>query len=279
MDPASADSELPLAGRRVALPETRELEVLEGLFQRRGAEVFRCPLVDIVDSPEDEAVTGWLEEFIDTPPDLLILMTGEGVRRLLGFIGRSELAHAGFVRSLKATTIVARGPKSVRALRLLGVSPAHAPADATTDGIVRLLDGIELRGKRVGVQLYGDDPNEPLMRYLKARGATIDVVAPYRYVPASADGVIIDLIAELAAGTIDVIVFTSKTQVERLFGLAAKSGKQAELEAGLERTRIAAIGPIVVQTLAALGWQCDIAPPDRNFMKPLVAEVCRAFSS
>ena len=278
MDPAQADTDLPLAGRRVALPETRELEVLEGLFQRRGAEVFRCPLVGIVDSPEDEEVTGWLEEFIDAPPDLLILMTGEGVRRLLGFIGRSELSHAGFVRSLKATTIVARGPKSVRALRLLGVSPAHAPAEATTDGIIRLLDGVELRGKRVGMQLYGDDPNETLMRYLKDRGALCSVVAPYRYVPASGDGVIVDLITELAAGTIDVIVFTSKTQVERLFGLAAKSGKQAELDAGLERTRIAAIGPIVVQTLAALGWQCDIAPPERNFMKPLVAEVCRAYS-
>lgn len=278
MDPAQADSDLPLAGRRVALPETRELEVLEGLFQRRGAEVFRCPLVGIVDSPEDEEVTGWLEAFIDKPPDLLILMTGEGVRRLLGFIGRSELSHAGFIRALKATTIVARGPKSVRALRLLGVSPAHAPAEATTDGIIRLLDDVELRGKRVGVQLYGDEPNETLMHYLKDRGALFSVVAPYRYVPASADGVTVELIAELAAGTIDVIVFTSKTQVDRLFGMAAKSGKQAELEAGLERTRIAAIGPIVVQTLTALGWQCDIAPPDRNFMKPLVAEVCRSYS-
>jgi uroporphyrinogen-III synthase len=279
MEPARPESDLPLKGRRVALPETRELEILEGLFRRRGADVFRCPLVGIVDSPDGEAVTGWLQEFIDTPPDFLILMTGEGVRRLLGFVGRSELSHAGFIRSLKATTIIARGPKPVRALRLLGVGEAHVPADATTAGIMQFLDGIELRGKRVGVQLYGDDPNEVLMRYLLGRGAVTEVVAPYRYVPASSDDTIAELIGELAGGRIDVIVFTSKTQVERLFGLAAKSGRQADLDAGLDRTRIAAIGPLVVQALHDLGWQCDIAPPDRYFMKPLVAEVCRAYRS
>jgi uroporphyrinogen-III synthase len=279
MEPAHPEPDLPLKGLRVALPETRELEVLEGLFRRRGADVFRCPLVGVVDSPDGEAVSGWLREFIDAPPDFLILMTGEGVRRLLGFVGRSELSHAGFIRSLKATKIIARGPKPVRALRLLGVSAAQVPADATTTGIMRFLDGIELRGKRVGVQLYGDDPNDVLMRYLLGRSAVTEVVAPYRYVPASADEVIVELIGELASGRIDVIVFTSKTQVERLFGLAAKSGRQADLNAGLERTRIAAIGPIVVQVLRDLGWQCDIAPPDRYFMKPLVAEVCRAYRS
>ena len=40
----------PLAGRTIAVPETRELEVFATLLERRGATVLRCPLVSIRDA-------------------------------------------------------------------------------------------------------------------------------------------------------------------------------------------------------------------------------------
>jgi len=40
----------PLAGRTVAVPETRELEVFAAMLERRGASVVRCPLVAIHDA-------------------------------------------------------------------------------------------------------------------------------------------------------------------------------------------------------------------------------------
>ena len=46
----------PLAGRTVAVPETRELEVFAGLLERRGARVLRCPLVSILDAPDPAPV-------------------------------------------------------------------------------------------------------------------------------------------------------------------------------------------------------------------------------
>jgi len=42
----------PLAGRTVAVPETRELEVFAAMLERRGASVVRCPLVAIHDAPD-----------------------------------------------------------------------------------------------------------------------------------------------------------------------------------------------------------------------------------
>ena len=82
-------------GRRIALPETRQLDVLAGLFERRGAEVVRCPLVSIHDAPDQEPIRQWLERFLgETPPGDLVLLTGEGVKRLHAAAERLGLADA-----------------------------------------------------------------------------------------------------------------------------------------------------------------------------------------
>jgi hypothetical protein len=41
-----------MAGLRVVVPETRELEVLARMLERQGAEAIRCPLVAIIDAPD-----------------------------------------------------------------------------------------------------------------------------------------------------------------------------------------------------------------------------------
>ena len=38
-----------LAGRRIVVPETRELDVLAQMLERHGATAVRCPLVAIRD--------------------------------------------------------------------------------------------------------------------------------------------------------------------------------------------------------------------------------------
>jgi uroporphyrinogen-III synthase len=43
-----------------------------------------------------------------------------------------------------------------------------------------------LSGRRVGVQLYGSEPNLPLMQFLQHAGACVLPVAPYVYSGASA---------------------------------------------------------------------------------------------
>jgi hypothetical protein len=39
----------PLSGRRIALPETRELDRLAGLLEEQGTETVRCPMLAIRD--------------------------------------------------------------------------------------------------------------------------------------------------------------------------------------------------------------------------------------
>ena len=81
----------PLQGEYVALPESRQLDVLADLLENRGAAVLRLPLVSILDAPDAAPIEQWLRTFIAEPCDYFIILTGEGLRRLVGFAERGEM--------------------------------------------------------------------------------------------------------------------------------------------------------------------------------------------
>lgn len=261
-----------LQGRVVAVPESRQLDVLANMLERRGADVIRCPLVAIKDAPDPAPVVAWLERAIETPPALHVFYTGEGVTRLLGFAERAGLRDR-FVESLGSVTKLCRGPKPVRALRRLGLDvdvPAPAP---TTAGVIEALSRLDLGGRRVCVQLYGSDPIPELTAFFERERIDADAVHPYVYADESDDARVVELIDELAEGRVDAIAFTSKSQVERLLKLARERGLGARLEAGLAGACVAAVGPVVAATLADAGIRVDATPDDNYFMKPLVTEL------
>jgi uroporphyrinogen-III synthase len=143
----------------------------------------------------------------------------------------------------------------------------------TTDGLIAALGAESLADRTVGVQVYPGDGPLRLIAVLEQAGARPDPVAPYVYVPAASDAQVIDLIDRLAAGAIDAIAFTSAPQVRRLSEVARESGREAALGAGLARTRIAAVGPVVAEEIAKLGARAEIAPTRTFALKPLVAAI------
>ena len=261
----------------VALPETRQLNVLAELLERRGASVVRCPMVAILDSPDADSVVGWIRRFIDDPMDLLIIYTGEGVERLLKFAARAELKDE-FIAALARTRKLARGPKPGRALRRVSLKPEIVACAPTTDGVIETLNSLSLENARVGVQLYGRDPNDTLMNYLTPRSGTVDCVAPYVYASEVDDVQVTDLIGRMSAGEIDAIAFTSKSQVDRLRKLARRSGLGQALDTALARMTVAAIGPVVAEQLRGVGVRVDVMPQKAWFMKPLVTELTRTLA-
>src|SRR2546430_6787542 len=77
-----SEGDRPLAGRRIAILEHRELDRLGRMLEEQGAETLRCPLVAIVDAADPLPVEAWLRRAIAAPFDDLVLMTGEGLRRV-----------------------------------------------------------------------------------------------------------------------------------------------------------------------------------------------------
>jgi len=273
--PLGAPGTLRLAGRTIAVPEARELDIFAQLLERRGASVLRCPLVAIRDAPEPAPVLEWIRAFAAGGCDDLILLTGEGLRRLVSCIERHEPAlREPFVRELARVRKITRGPKPARALKELGLAPDLAARAPTTAGVIQTLSEVPLQARRVGLQLYGTDPNRSLVDFLQSAGASVHPVAPYIYAHAIDDEAVRALLARLAAGSVDAIAFTSAAQVERLFALES----EPVVRAALERTLIAAVGPVVAAALAAHGARARVMPAEAFFLKPLASALEEALA-
>jgi uroporphyrinogen-III synthase len=266
----------PLSGRRIALLETREAERLGQMLREQGAMVVSCPAVAIVDAENPAPAAAWLDRFVADPADYLVLLTGEGLSRLHGLAQRLGIGP-DFVAMLGRTTTIIRGPKPARALRALGLAPQLRADEATTEGVVALLSGLDLRGRRVGVQLYPGAPSR-LADFLAAAGALSDPVTPYAYAAAATDEALAGLIEQAVGGGIDAIAFTSAAQAQRLFGLARARGDADRLKTALRRIAVAAVGPVVASELERHGVSPTIVPSNRYFMKPLVTAITAALA-
>jgi uroporphyrinogen-III synthase len=268
--------EQTLAHRTIAVPETRELDVFATMLERRGATVLRCPLVAILDAPDPAPVLDWIRWFASGACDDLILLTGEGLRRLLACIDKNEpQLRNDFVAQLARVRKITRGPKPARALRELGLKPDVAADIPTTAGVIAALRAQSLAGRNCGVQLYGTEPNAPLIDFLQGLGARVRTVAPYIYASKSDDTAVSTLLDRMARGEVDAIAFTSASQVERLFAIAPA----AEVHAALARTRVAAVGPVVADALAQRAVRVASMPTDSFFMKPLTSALEAAFGA
>lgn len=261
----------------VAVPETRQRDLLAAMLQARGAKVLQIPLVAIHDHPDRAAVTAWLGRFLDAAPDLLILLTGEGLRRLLNLAGREGLQER-FVTALSQVPTLCRGPKPERVLQELGLKATFMAAQPTTAGVIATIENHSIEGHRVAVQLYGDEPNLRLVDFLGSRGAVVDTVAPYTYASEEEEVKVVELIQALAARTIDVLAFTSQGQYKRLKDVAHARGLDGMLQQGLRSTVLAAVGPVIRDLLTDEGFQVEIMPERVYFMKPMVAAIERYFS-
>src|SRR5262245_60121889 len=135
----------PLAHCTAALAEGRQLEELAELLTREGAAVVRCPLLNILDTPDAAPVHAWLRDLAADRLAGVVWLTGEGVRRLLGFAERAGLRDA-VLAAMGRVRSVTRGPKPVRALKDVNLAPTLVAAAPTTEGVIAALREQPLRG-------------------------------------------------------------------------------------------------------------------------------------
>ena len=88
-----------LNGSRVLILEAREEAQFSKLLVEQGAEVVQCPMFAIHDAPDPAPVEAWIRRAIDRPFDDLVLMTGEGLRRLIK-VARNAGVEAEFARAI-----------------------------------------------------------------------------------------------------------------------------------------------------------------------------------
>ena len=267
-----------LSGYRILILETREEAQFSRLLAEQGADVLQCPMFEIHDAPDPAPVEAWIRRCIEQPFDDLVLMTGEGLRRLMKLARQTDL-DADFVSALGKARTFARGPKPGRALREIGLEPEVTTEKPTSEGVAEMLSRVDLKGHRLGLQLYPDKDHGALIGAITAEGAEVDTVLPYAYDAKAADANIVTAIEEMAEGKIDAIALTNLGQVRRLIEVARARGSEARLREGLARTPIASVGPAVSDELKSHGLRTDIYPAnDAFFMKPLISAMAVALA-
>jgi len=265
-----------LNGYRILILETREEAQFSRLLAEQGADVLQCPMFAIHDAPDSAPVEAWIARCIEKPFDDLVLMTGEGLRRLMKVARRIDVDRE-FVRALGKPRKFARGPKPGRALREIGLEPQATTEKPTSEGVAEILARIDLIGHRVGLQLYPDKDHSALIGAITAQGAEVDAVTPYVYDAQAADANIVTAIEEMAEGRIDAIALTNLGQIRRLIEVARAKGAEGLLREGFAKTPIASVGPAVSDELKSHGLRADIYPAnDAFFIKPLISAMATA---
>jgi uroporphyrinogen-III synthase len=130
----------------------------------------------------------------------------------------------------------------------------------------------------VGVQLYGTHPNQKLIQHIESLGATALPVAPYVYADDAQEQQVVNFIQSLCDDGIDAIAFTSSSQVNRLLQVALVHDRMEPLRTRLNEMVVAAVGPVIQNTLQGYGIHTRVMPEESWFMKPLVRALITALN-
>jgi uroporphyrinogen-III synthase len=267
-----------LNGYRVLILETREEAQFSRLLSEQGADVLQCPMFAINDAPDPAPIEAWIRRAVEKPFDDLVLLTGEGLRRLMKVVRRAG-AEQDFVAAIGKSRKFTRGPKPGKALREIGLEPQMTTEKPTSEGVAEMLSRLDLKGHRVGLQLYPDKDHGALIGAIKTQGAEVDTVLPYVYDAKAADANIVTAIDEMARGRVDAIALTNLGQIRRLIDTAKDHGWEDKLREGLAQTPIASVGPAVSDELKSHGLTAAIYPADEAFfMRPLISAMAAALT-
>ncbi|MEP9384516.1 uroporphyrinogen-III synthase [Nocardioides sp. KR10-350] len=261
----------PLEGFRIGVTATRRAEEQIALLQRRGAEVEWAPALSVdpnrVDAAELRAAT---ESVLAQKVDMFLATTGIGTRawfdaaeawglldRLLETLGRAE--------------ILARGPKSVGALRGRGLRELWAPASEEFDDVLEHLRGRDLTGKRIVVQEHGQSLSM-VAHALRRQGAEVTTVTVYRVEAADDPEPMFRLVDQVADRRLDAVTFTSAPAVAALMEVAGSVGRREDVITAFQAEVVAScVGPVTAAAFEM--WGVPTLFPERSRLVAMVKQL------
>jgi uroporphyrinogen decarboxylase len=258
------------AGLRVAGFESRRAEEMASLVSRFGGLPSISPSMrEVADAKNPEAIEFALQ-LMSGQIDVVVFMTGVGIRLLMTQLDR-QVDRKRFLETLSDVITIARGPKPTAALRELGLTPSHRTAEPNTwREVLAVFDSsVPPANRAVALVEYGQT-NASLLAGLEARGATVRPLKVYRWELPEDLGPLETNVRAIAAGEIDVALFTSSQQAANLLTIATRLGLENQVRRGLAKAVIGSIGPDTSETLRQLDLPIDFEP-EHSAMGQLVA--------
>jgi len=255
-------------GLQVLSLESRRAKEMAELIRKQGGEGFVAPSMREAPLESNDEALAAGERLLGGEFDTVIFLTGVGTRafeRLLATRHPPERLR----EALLSTTVVARGPKPVAALREMDVPvDVRAPEPNTWRELIQSLEGRKL-GK-VAIQEYGRS-NPKLLEALRERAEEVVTIRIYAWDLPEDTGPLREAVRGLAAKRFDVAMFTTPNQVVHLFRIADEEDVTQQLLEAVRGTMIASIGPSTTEMLGDYGIVADMEPSHPK-MGLLVAE-------
>lgn len=243
----------------IAILENRSGEQLADLVRKYGGTPFSAPALAEIPDIDPVLIAQMVHDWQTNQPDFFIFQTGVGVKALFATTDALGVSEQ-FLQVLEAAKVVVRGAKPTAALRSRNVRiDLTASEPYTTAEILTVLDGYSLAGKLIVVQRYGD-VNWELQKTLEKKGAKLEEITTYRWSLPENTQPMVDMMDELDRDAIDMVCFTSASQVYNLFTVAEQLGRAATLKTALNRSLIASIGPVCTRALEKFSISVDVEP-------------------
>jgi uroporphyrinogen III methyltransferase/synthase len=232
----------PLKGQVVVTtrPAAQSADLRDRL-EALGATVVSAPAVVIEPVEDLRRVDEALQNL--RRYDWLILTSVNGVNAVA-----DRLKQLGLdAKALEAARLAAIGPVTADRLRELSLEPAVVPEEFVAESLADALGRQDMRGKRC-LLLRSDIARPALPEALSSMGAVCDDIPIYR--TAAPKSLPADVIAQVRAGRVDWVTFTSSSTFRNFERLLA-----SEATTILRSVQIASIGPITSKTIRDAGYE------------------------
>jgi uroporphyrinogen-III synthase len=261
----------PLDGFRVGVTAARKVEEQIGLLERRGARVEWAPALSLdPNHVDDDLLRAATEEVMSRPVDLFLATTGIGMKAWFAACQRWGILD-DLLATLGRSQILARGPKSVGALRRQGLRELWAPESECFEDVLEHLRGRDLVGARIVVQEHGQSLSM-VAHALRRQGADVTTVTVYRVASADDPEPMFGLIDLIADGALDAVTFTSAPAVAALMEAAGSTGRRDEVVAAFQADAVAScVGPVTAAAFEL--WGVPTVFPDRSRLVAMVKQL------
>ena len=257
-------------GLRVLSLESRRAKEIEKLIRTYGGEPIVVPAMREVGLESNQQVLDFASKLLQGDFDLVIFMTGVGVRAMLDIV-QTHIDREEFLTALRKVQIVARGAKPNTALRDLKIPVAVISEEPSTWH--ELLSGIDaaygesLAEMHVAVQEYGAS-NPELLAELSGRTRELTKVPVYQWALPEDLQPLRECILGILNGMVDVVLFMTAVQIIHLFQVAEQMQVAQQLQSYLQSLVVLSIGPTTSEELAHYGIVPDFEPsrPKMGFL-------------
>jgi uroporphyrinogen-III synthase len=262
----------------VAAFESRMAAEMARLIERYGGQPHVAPALREIPLSDNTAVLEFGKRLLAGHFEMVILLTGAGTRTMVDIL-QTRYPLESIKTAIARTTVVARGPKPVAALKELGLTPSiTVPEPNTWRDILQVLDE---RGSlievRIAVQEYGVS-NPDLLAALRERGAQVTPVPIYKWALPDDIAPLRRVLDAIVAGQVDVLLITNAAQIDHVMQLLEQEGTTAQFKEACKKMVVVSIGPTASERLRHYDLPIDFEP-SHSKMGILVKETSERVSS